>query len=173
VFSCDVNESTSHLYIGKLDGTRRQITSTGESNFAPSWSPDGRSIVFLRDAGTRFQLFIHDVASGTERLVGSVSNATDQVRWSPDGRRIAYARSAANGQRSVWVADLDGTPGKQIGGEQLSDPTWSPDGTRLIVTQILANGPQRLAMYNLEGGRPVVVTTPASGQLDRHADAHR
>lgn len=70
----------------------------------PSWSPDGRSVLFKAwDAADR-QLWI-TVASldGTARRLA----AGVHPHWSPDGRRIAFLRDEA-GRTDIWIMDEDG-----------------------------------------------------------------
>lgn len=65
-----------------------------------AWSPDGRSIAFVRadadDTGAttaRSSIIVLDVARGAARTVWEVTNGTDldfAPRWSPDGTRLVF-----------------------------------------------------------------------------------
>lgn len=102
-------ENRYHIWIMRRDGSQqRQVTGLGsDRNFnqrTPSWSPDGRRIVYVGDvsatsAATR-QLFIVDnVLSSTSRPVTQPitffgGNKRDPA-WSPSGDTIAFAANAA------------------------------------------------------------------------------
>lgn len=94
----------SRILVGAVDGddTPKPLTD-GIRDFAPAWSPDGRSIAFLRaQEATPPQLFVVPAEGGAARRltdlplgVGSpvttrhAKGAAAPV-WSPDSRHIAY-----------------------------------------------------------------------------------
>ena len=113
----------------------------GQEISRPTWTPDGRQIVYVRgeganDAGeypnptsdpqgVEQDLWIVPVAGGAPRLIGEGS----QPAVSPKGDRVAFARKG-----QIWSAPLDGKqkPEQLIHARgQNGDPKWSPDGGRL------------------------------------------
>ena len=116
------------LYVMNADGSgRRQLTETPDlSNLADSplaWSPDGRSIAFLRLGPT---IGIAAVDGSSVRYV-ETENAISPA-WSPDGRAISYTTQAGG----LFLAGADGSNARRIasGG---SAPEWSPDGRLIAV----------------------------------------
>jgi TolB protein len=128
----------SHIWIARSDGKQsRPLTSGSVLDGAPAWSPDGRSIVFVRSAanGRSSSLWTVDIATRrTRRLTrGSLDG---EPSWSRSGR-IAFVRiDPATYQSGIWTIDprsprlLRRIPVARRG---LTEPVWSPDGHTLSV----------------------------------------
>src|SRR5438477_5677116 len=75
------------------------LTPAGSHDWAPTWSPDGRSLAFYSDReGGLARIWIHDMASGKERKVSDerVLFSGGLIQWTPDASRIVvktYPRS--------------------------------------------------------------------------------
>jgi hypothetical protein len=121
--------------------TEIQIPDIGEIN-GPSFSPDGRKIVFSALSGGLSDLFVYDLDGKTLRQLTHDAYADLQPVWSPDGHRIAFVtdRFSTNlatldaGDYRLAILDLDsGQPtelktfekGKNI------NPQWTADGKGL------------------------------------------
>ncbi len=115
--------STGTIYVARADGSGAQPVGTGN---APSWSPDGRRIVFER--GMTIHVMNAD-GTGEIPLVRGV-----HPEWSPDGLRIAFADGAG-----ISFMDADGSAVRRVTSGwwgapwwlALGRPSWSSDG-RLI-----------------------------------------
>jgi dipeptidyl aminopeptidase/acylaminoacyl peptidase len=86
-----------HLFIAPADGSAepRQLTSGDFENSHPSWSPDGRRIVFVSSRGDDWDLdpvahlFIIAPEGGEPEQLTSGESIYSVPTWSPDGRLIA------------------------------------------------------------------------------------
>jgi Tol biopolymer transport system component len=109
-----------------------RVTKVRANATSPSWSPDGKLIVFDRFNGSRPVGISVSSADGTH--VRRLTRFGAGPAWSPDGTRIAYSVSCGirlmtpTGRdvtpNSVWKCSHIGVPGF---------PTWSPDGRWLAI----------------------------------------
>ena len=101
------------LFVMDRDGGNlRQLTTLGGANFAPSWHPDGKRIIFasnMADANGRdFDLYLINVdGSGLERI--TFNDTFDGFpMFSPDGRHLVFAsnrNAKADGETNVFIAE--------------------------------------------------------------------
>ncbi len=107
------------LWVMNIDGTeKRRILHNGATNFAPSWHPDGKRIVFssnmdnwrndIKAYGHNFELYlINDDGTGLRRLTFN-NNFDGFPMFSPDGNRLIFS-SNRNPSRpmetDIFIAD--------------------------------------------------------------------
>jgi dipeptidyl aminopeptidase/acylaminoacyl peptidase len=93
------NKGRSSLWIlSGFGGEPRRLTSAGEKDGEPSWSPDGRSIAFVakrRGAdGAKDdeepQVYVIAPDGGEARRVTAIATGAFGIKWFPDSRRIAF-----------------------------------------------------------------------------------
>ena len=82
-----------------------QLTFAGGLEDYPAWSPDGKQILYVAQAGQARKVFRKDLQSGqtTQLTQGAVDDV--QPAWSPDGTKILYVRS--QGQK-IQPSDIFG-----------------------------------------------------------------
>ena len=130
------------LYVMNADGSCvKQITFAAVGDDNPSWSPDGKKLVYQSDPfGSQDVFVVNADGSGQRRLTTSRAADRDPA-WSPDGTKIAFASTrdranqSARGEPEIYVMDADGTnvsrltrtPEDVVNG----NPAWSPDGSRI------------------------------------------
>ncbi len=96
----------------------RLLTSPDEhaSYERPEWSPDGRSLFCLTDAGREFAAPAQlDVASGQLRFVVEPDLDVDEATLDPTGQRLAYAVNT-DGESRIVVRTLASGSERSIGG---------------------------------------------------------
>ncbi len=110
------------------------ITTTGDSNRRPAFSPNGRYVAFESQRAGRHQIFVNDLDSGATRQVtfGAYDHLTPAWRPAQDSARLVVA-SNRGGSFDIWEVDIDGLELRQLtfttGDEH--DPAWNDDGTQL------------------------------------------
>lgn len=131
------------LVIVKADGSDAREIPVGGTTYIgqPQWSPDGKRIAFVDDAG-----HIRFVTLDGEALAVYRDREAGNLSWSPDSSKLAFDTMEAKGeiQRQVIVV-FDLATGKEtvLRGRQdgAGSPAWSPDGTQLAFVSQKAGGP--------------------------------
>ncbi len=141
-FSARAGARSSVETIG-VDGTgRTRVSPRGIDAYSPSWSPDGRKIVF-EGVNPVSGLTSIDVVgadgTGFSRLSGD--GRDEAPDWSPDGKKIVFAARDdiysmnADGTGRTAVTHFSGLP---AGGRPAAlNPRWSPDGRWILFTKLL------------------------------------
>ena len=118
-------QGSGGLYVVNPDGSgkRRVVETAGHAT--PSWSPDGRRIVFQTRSGPGLTVVNAD-GSGQQRL--TIGN---HPAWSPDGQRIAFGRAptTSNADWDIFVMNADGTEQHNVTRNRRWDDcclAWSP-----------------------------------------------
>lgn len=108
----------------------------------PSWSPDGKEIVYstiLANVLSRFtlggELWVVNVASREKRRLEAGADAV-QPSWSPNGHRIAFWGVRDGSKRDIWTIPAQGGTPVPVTNDEFDDanPVWSGDGRWLYFT---------------------------------------
>ena len=155
----DGRESLSTAWIAEVEATpkARRVTAARDGKAHRerelAFSPDGKTLAFLSDAGQpgQLQLWTVPAAGGTAREITHVQGQLDDPRWSPDGRRIAFLFVEGSAQETgalVAYKPDSGVVGEKIEEQRIAvvepatggvksvspanlfvyDYDWSPDG---------------------------------------------
>lgn len=119
------------IIIVNADGTNPQELMAKPFLSCPSWSPDGKKILFLADYNDQnetINLYTVDVKTRSIKLIvkDQIFGLTNFVSsWSPDSKRIVFASI----DKYVTIVNLDnGSLQKLTFGDV---PSWSPDGSKI------------------------------------------
>src|SRR5580658_3956330 len=95
------------LFLSGPDGqNEREFLPGPESNYNPSFSADGRWIVFTSERFGSADVFrAHPDGSGLQRLTDSAA-FDDQGALSPDGRTLAFVSTRGSGTANIWLLDI-------------------------------------------------------------------
>ncbi|MGJ0384130.1 S9 family peptidase [Paenarthrobacter nicotinovorans] len=149
----DADTYVGQLWSVPLDNAKypRRITR-GFRDTAPSFSPDGLVLAFLRsDPGGKPQLFVVESAGGEPQRITNQAAGVDSFVWAPDSHRIAFLARVPERGRYGTVADV--APGAE-------------DARLITANQYMMNGvgytaDQRQQLFVVEvpelGGEPAVL----------------
>lgn len=169
------------IYVKNLSsGEERRLTSGNHDDIQPAWSPDGKTILFVRsrqsnvklEPGDVFGLFIEGdiwrVDVQTQNETKLIENAFNPD-YSPDSTRIAFDASLA-GPRRIWAVDRLGHNPQQLTSDNSEGvthvrPRWSPDSKR-IVFQNIERTKFDVRVVDLASGRYFWVTNDAVQDLN-------
>jgi Tol biopolymer transport system component/imidazolonepropionase-like amidohydrolase len=105
-----VFSALGHLYAMELPGgAPRRLTSLGDFEYAPAFSPDGRQLAFVtwndREGGHVWTLPLGTEGTGTPRRLTTVGGQYANPAFSPDGARLVFLSGSGNWFRDNDLAD--------------------------------------------------------------------
>ena len=140
---------TYEIYVMDADGGNPQnLTNSPNDDRNPSWSPDGKRIVFVSDRDgfknddgvIADEIYVMDADGNNPQNLTNDLNDDRNPSWSPDGKRIAFVsqreghfKGAAGITDEIYVMDADGGNQRRLTENRQNDwdPVWSPDGKRI------------------------------------------
>ncbi|MFN2529817.1 MAG: hypothetical protein ABR555_00820 [Pyrinomonadaceae bacterium] len=169
------------IWVMNVDGSNiSQITHSNSFKNGPSWSPDGKQMVFIllknpqsktdpqpqigimnSDGTNETILTTNDRSNvcrqtdGTESFLATAHDANAPA-WSPVDNRIAMWSGIEKRYGEVWVINSNGTDSVQLTREcsrrNNDDPSWSQDG-RKILFSTGRSGRNELWVIDADGGK--------------------
>lgn len=142
----EVSPDNLHLAYTRSDGVHTDTIWVADRNglnprevyrdgWDPTWSPDGRSLLFATNSNGKSQLAaIHLDGSGL-RLITDLPDLRGRSDWSADGLHIV-TYSGKPWQRELYIMDVDGSNLRQVSpnGGNSQGPSFSPDGQWIVFT---------------------------------------
>lgn len=138
----------------------------------PSFSPDGRRVVFEGHDGTDYEIYVANIETGETRQLTDAPGNDGWPVWSPDGASIAFSTERDDcmflaedqecwqtgepddAYRQIWLMNADGSDQRPVSTELAQFVAWSPDSRYLLIS-----------------GRALYVIRPdGTGRLELRAD---
>ncbi len=132
------NSITRAIQTVRSDGS--ELRSLGEATTMPSWSPDGKRLVYGHTDEERAAIYTvrYDGSELTRIWSGKPDDrewSIESVTWSPDGAEILVVPSWSGWP---WVLTPDGKETRRMGPSKskypravIQDAVWSPDGSKI------------------------------------------
>lgn len=167
------------IWVQGVDESSPRAVNPKEGLYSsPAWSPDGRSLAYLRLTGTSTDILITDLQKRDERLVTRLSppdygTQNRLLDWSPSGDSLVVAHSEAPdralGLFLVSVSSGQITrltePGETVGGD--IDPRFSPGGQTVSFIRYIARSHQELFATAIRTGATRQLTSDGK-QISGH-----
>ena len=175
------------IYSIKSDGSNvRALTNDGHSH-TPSWSPDGRQILFIHDSTLRtkpayretkeseshhpIELSIMDGDGKNRHLLRLLEPVIYSAAWSPDGKILALSclpEAAVNPSQTadqptgagIFLLPADGKGELRLLIRNAFTPAWSPDGKKIAFSVDFPRGKWSVHVANADGSHDVHLTDP-------------
>ncbi|MEU8826481.1 amidohydrolase family protein [Streptomyces sp. NPDC048636] len=157
------------LWVADVSGGRspKRIVKAPPTRYllAPTWTSDGRALVFADDRDGLLAVRRRDLATGEETVLASGGRVHPAL--SPDGRRLACVDMSGN----LVLRDLDAATERVLAaplgaGGLPGRPSWSPDGRYVALCDR-----NRLNQRFREGYNLIRVVDTTSGAAKLHAVA--
>jgi tol-pal system beta propeller repeat protein TolB len=146
------------------------VGRTGFETTSPSFSPDGKQVVFMSPRPLTPQLYTMNLDGTGLRLLTPVVAGKRSYRtgadWSPSGDEIAFQQQ--NGDFQVWTIRVKDRVMTQLTNEgENEDPAWAPDGRHLSITRRLGaiGDPRGIWVLDERTGRLRQLTVTGDARL--------
>jgi Tol biopolymer transport system component len=140
----DPDDRNVDLYLYDLErGGVSRLTSTAAPDVRPTWSPDGRRVVFSSKRGTLYHIYSKsvDTTEADEALVTAQGDKFVES-WSSDGRFM----SGTILRSGLWIFPSDPTAKPWLVRSDIRTENWqsefSPDGKWFAYTSTESGGPE-------------------------------
>ncbi len=107
----------------------------GVTGWDPTWSPDGKYILFASDMNGSVQLYTMRDNGKELHRISNLSAIRGRSDWSIDGQNIV-TYSGEPWKREVYIMNADGTNARVLSpaGGNSQGPAFSPDGKWVVFT---------------------------------------
>jgi Tol biopolymer transport system component len=127
---------------------------------SPSWSPDGKSILFTRSfiPPQRRDIEIFSIGTGRKGVARQITRSTGinfDPAWSPRGDEIALVSTRIRSTPQIFLMNANGSNATPLTQDALSagEPAWSPDASRIAFVR-----DDDIWTMNADGTNPVRLT---------------
>ncbi len=133
-------EKRDLILYNTTNNTRQTLKTEGDI-CTPSFSPNGKSLIYCASTENSHNIYRMDVNGSKSQLI--ISNASSP-KYSPQGDKIVYSSSGKEREAQIFVANTDGGNQKQLtftvsprrwpgwAPDGNGDPQWTPDGKKIV-----------------------------------------
>jgi TolB protein len=146
-------------------------------DIAPTWSPDGKQIAFLRlidpkaEMFSDTQIYVMNADGTDQRPITTEPGDYRSPEWSPKGAVIAYELWTTS-RAGIFLFDIRHKTTREVfthppdaGVDNTNDPAWSPDGTQILFEGRIYYDDAQLEEQ--KGGHALYITDVSGNNLRR------
>jgi Tol biopolymer transport system component/C-terminal processing protease CtpA/Prc len=142
IYQTSIKNKDEKLFTYATDLVEEQLTNTGHTSFQPQYSPDGKSVAFLKDRCTLSAVDVKTKAVRTlmdDKYIFSYSDGDVWFEWSPDSRWLISSYIGTGGWNSQDVALVNASGNQEIhnlteSGYNEGNAKWALGGKAIIFT---------------------------------------
>jgi hypothetical protein len=122
------------VYLVPAHGGSPKLVTTNPNSYFHGWSPDGKTILFVRPNQGKLILYAIPAEGGEEKALTPLDGVNDDPDYSPDGQFI-YFNSDRSGTTQIWRMKPDGSAAEQMTSDDMNNWTAhpSPDGKSVLI----------------------------------------
>jgi TolB protein len=140
-FTCNNSKQLSAVWVMNRDGSdpHRVFGPTPAEGWDPTWSPDGKQILFASRSNGNAQLFIVNLDGTGLRQVTHMDDLRGRSDWSAGDEIVTYA--GVPWHRELYTMNIDGSKVMKVTpeGGNSQGPSFSPDGKWVAFTAYFDN----------------------------------
>lgn len=172
---------------GKLDSqslsneretkTPRYYYSQWDHQLSPSWSHDGKQLVFISNPDNIYgtgSIYTSEISNPDQLTLIQKEETSWRTKpdWSPDGKRIIYTSYLGRQWHQLWIttAKGNGDPYPMTYGQfDATNPRWSPDANRIAYISN-KDGNTALWIQEVLGGKTYPLVIQKRNYLNTNAN---
>lgn len=120
------------IFVFSVDPMRdlRFYNQTASTNGSPSFTPDGKQIVYFSSAGVCCRIFIANLDGAGFQAITSSGSIDAEPKVNPKTGQTIVFSSGRSGPEQIYLMSLNGTDIERLsdGTGEASNPAWNPDG---------------------------------------------
>ncbi len=166
VFSWDggMESGNSNIYVKVIGaGDPLRLTNYAANEINPVFSPDGKSIAFVRLLPTHNEIILMSALGGNEQIIYDQASY-GSVSFAPDGKSLAVAELGASREPTgIYLINLQSKARIRLTAPAAPfvdhTPRFSPDGKNLAFIRYFSPFHRELFVVSAVGGEPRQITS--------------